>query len=93
MLLIFSLLSMGTLTTSAAGTAPDSLAEMSESFDVDGRVYKYLKGITNKNLWSYSRPTVSIGQKRLSVSGVVINGVYYIPFRSAASAISGSTYS
>lgn len=92
-LLLSTLLGIGTLTASAATLSPNSLAEMNEGFDVDGRVYKYLKGIGNKGLWNYSRPTVTVGSRSLSVKGVIINGVYYLPFRSAASAIQGSTYS
>ncbi len=92
-LLIMSVVSIGAVTVSAATVAPNSLASMNTSLDDDGRVYKYLKTIPNKNLWNYSRPTVTVGASKLSVNGVVINGVYYVPFRAAASAIAGSSYS
>ena len=56
------------------------------------RKYKSLFGVQNKSVWSYSRPGVSIAGKELSVSGLVINGEAYIPFRAAAGAIEGSSY-
>ena len=56
------------------------------------RRYKSLFGVQNKSVWSYSRPGVSIAGKQLSVSGLVINGEAYIPFRAAAGAIEGSSY-
>lgn len=92
-LLLMSVISIGAVTVSATTVAPNSLASMNTSLDDDGRVYKYLKIITNKNLWNYSRPTVTVGASKLSVNGVVINDVYYVPFRAAASAIAGSSYS
>ena len=92
-LLVMTLISIGGVTASAATVAPNSLAPMNTSLDVDGREYKYLKSITNTRLWNYTRPSVTVGSSGLSVRGVVINGIYYIPFRAAASAISGSTYS
>ena len=69
-----------------------SLAQMSTNTDLDGRVYKQLKGVYNKNVWAYERINVSVGSSNLSVQGIVINGVLYVPFRAAASAISGSSY-
>jgi N-acetylmuramoyl-L-alanine amidase len=66
---------------------------MNTALDADGREYKYLKGVSSKNLWSYNRPSVIVGGKTLSVKGLEINGVSYIPFRQAASAIYGSSYS
>ena len=93
MLLMFVCLSIGSLSASAATVESKSLAAMNTSLDDDGRLYKALKGIANKGLWNYSRPTVKIGSSTLSVPGVVINGVSYLSFRQAASAIKGSTYS
>ena len=93
LLLVMTLVSIGTVNVSAATVYPDSLAPMNTALDVDGREYKYLKGVSNTGLWNYLRPDVTVGAKGLSVKGVVINGVYYIPFRAAASAISGSSYS
>ena len=72
---------------------PNNLAAMDSSLDPNGRIHRYLKGIANKNIWSYNRLNVTIGQSTLSVKGFVADGVIYIPARSAASAISGSTYS
>jgi hypothetical protein len=85
---------MGVMTVSAAASTvePNSLAEMSSGFDPDGREYKYLKGIANKGLWNYSRLDVFIGQKVLSVKGFIYGDTIYVPFRQAASAISGSNY-
>lgn len=82
------------ISVSAAGVQQNSLAEMNEGMDpADGRVYKYLKGVSNKNVYAYNRISVSIGQAGLSVNGFIINAVAYIPFRAAASLISGSKYS
>ena len=91
-LLVSSALSLGSLSVNASNVTPNSLASMNVSLDVDGREYKYLKGIPTTNVWSYKRPTVSIGNSALTVSGLLINGVSYIPFRQAASAIPGSSY-
>ena len=92
-LLLSACFSIGSVSVSATSPGQRSLAEMNASLDVDGREYKYLKGISNKGLWNYARPAVSIGATVLSVKGVIINGITYIPFRAAASAISGSSYS
>lgn len=82
------------ISVSAAGAQQNSLAEMNEGMDpADGRVYKYLKSVSNKNVYAYNRISVSIGQAGLSVNGFIINAVAYIPFRAAASLISGSKYS
>ena len=92
-LLLSVMLSLGATAASAAVVTPNSLGATNISLDVNGRVYKHLKSVANKNVWSYTRPAVTIGNKALSVNGIIINGVVYIPFRQAASAISGSTYS
>lgn len=92
-LLLSLLMSLGAVTASAATVSPNSLAEMSTSLHPNGRVYKYLKGISSKNIWNYNRITASVGGTILSVKGFEMNGVYYIPFRAASSAISGSSYS
>ena len=91
-LVMSTLLSISVVNTSAA-VSKTSLAPMSSEIDAVGREHKSLKGILSKNLWAYSRPSVTVGNKTLTVQGVIINGVSYIPFRQAASAISGSTYS
>ncbi len=93
LLLMVSLFSMTAMSAAAAQIAPNSLGEMNVNLDVDGREYMHLKGISNKGLWNYSRPNVYIGGREISVKGVIINGVSYIPFRAAASTISGSSYS
>lgn len=92
-LLLSVMLSLGATAASAAVVTPNSLGATNISLDVNGRVYKHLKSVANKNVWSYTRPAVTIGNKTLSVNGIIINGVVYIPFRQAASAISGSSYS
>ena len=87
-----TILSM-TAVNATAYTSHNSLASMGLELDVNGREHKSLKGIASKSIWAYSRPNVTVGNKTLTVQGVIINGVSYIPFRQAASAISGSTYS
>lgn len=87
-----ALMSVATVPVSAITIAPNSVAIMNTALDTDGREYKYLKNIPSKNVWSYNRPSVFVGGKTLSVKGLEINGVSYIPFRQAASAIQGSTY-
>jgi N-acetylmuramoyl-L-alanine amidase len=93
LMLLSVILSMATVSVSAATVAYNALAPMNSEFDVDGREYKYLKGITNTNVWSYVRPNVIVGNSTTTVKGLVINGVSYIPFRQAASLIHGSSYS
>ena len=93
LMLLSVILSMTTVSVSAMAVAHNGLAPMNSEFDVDGREYKYLKGITNTNVWSYVRPNVIVGNSTTTVKGLVINGVSYIPFRQAASLISGSSYS
>ncbi len=83
----------GSVSASAAGIEYNSLAAMDTSHEPDGREYHYLKGIGNKNIWAYDRLSVTVGGVTLSVKGFAANGTVYIPFRAAASAISGSTYS
>lgn len=92
-LLMTMMLSLGTTAATAAVVTPNSLGATNISLDITGRVYQNLKSVADKNIWNYTRPTVTIGSKTLSVSGAIINGVVYIPFRQAASAISGSSYS
>ncbi len=53
--------------------------------------YKSVKTVSNKNVWAYSRKTVLIGGQALSIKGLQINGIEYIPFRQAANMI-GATY-
>ena len=91
-LIMSTLLSISAVNVGAVAS-PNALAPMSSDIDSVGREHKSLKGIASKSLWVYSRPSVTVGNKALTVQGVIINGVSYIPFRQAASAISGSTYS
>ena len=92
MMLLSVMLSVATLSVSAATVPYNALAPMNSGFDIDGREYKYLKGIGDKNAGSYIRPSVIVGSSTLSVKGIIINGVSYVPFRQAASLISGSSY-
>ena len=94
MALILSLaLNFATLPARALSNETRSLADVNTALDVDGRVYLYLKGVANKNVWAHNRFDVSIGGKTLSVKGIEINGVAYLPFRSAGNMIAGSSYS
>ena len=88
------LLSLSTLPSSATPTRDiNSLADTNSAMDTDGRVYPYLKGVSNKNVWAYNRFNVIMGGKTLAVRGIEINGVAYVPFRAASENISGSRYS
>ena len=94
MALILSLaLNFATLPAGALSNETRSLADVNTALDVDGRVYLYLKGVANKNVWAHNRFDVSIGGKTLSVKGIEINGVAYLPFRAAGNMIAGSSYS
>ncbi len=46
--------------------------------------------VTNKSVYSYSRLSVRVGGRAVSVQGIVINGVTYLPFRATASALGAS---
>ena len=87
------MLNISALPVGAYNAEVSSLAEINTALDVDGRVYLYLKGVANKATWAHNRFDVSIGGKSLSVQGIEINGVAYLPFRTASGMISGSTYS
>lgn len=93
LLILFVNIGLSTVSASAATPETNSLAQTNVSLDDDGRIYPYIKAISNKNIWNYKRTTVTVGGKNLSVSGFIANGIAYIPFRAAAGAISGSTYS
>lgn len=79
-----------------AVSRPDALtAETSAASAYEGaraRSYLSLASVTNKNVWSYSRPTVAVGGKSLAVKGITIGSTEYIPFRAAAEAL-GAKYS
>ena len=93
-LLLLSALMLNLAVTPVGATTRDinSLADTNSAIDVDGRVYPYLKGVANKNVSSHNRFNITVGGKSLSVRGIELNGTAYIPLRSAASAISGSSY-
>ncbi len=80
----------------SAQTASESTESRTRSLSStianDGREYKSLATVRDKNIWSYTRTTVSVGGTALAVKGAVINGVQYVPLRAAASAI-GASYS
>lgn len=56
------------------------------------RNYMTLSGISDKSVSSYDRLTVKVWGRALSVSGLDIDGVSYIPFRAAANML-GASYS
>ena len=84
--------SSATVAANAAQLSSNQLAVMQSSLDSDGRVYQTLKTISDKKLSKYSRLTVTVGTKTLSVKGFIANGTVYIPFRAAAGAIPNSKY-
>ena len=51
-----------------------------------------LKSVSNKSVSRYTRLPITLGGKSVSVNGIIINGVTYIPFRATANAI-GASYS
>ena len=87
-LLIFSVLSVSVSAEPVARRAAEG--DLISSMALDGREYRNLKTVANKNIWSYTRMSVNINGKSLSVKGTLINGVYYIPLRAAASALGAS---
>jgi N-acetylmuramoyl-L-alanine amidase len=87
------LLSLTSVPSNANTRELSALADTNSAMDVDGRVYPYLKGISNKNVWAHNRFSIVIGGRTLSVKGIELNGVAYLPFRAATGAISGSSYS
>ncbi len=92
---------MGALAIPASAAVREGRATYESTYSsvLEGRAerfirnYKSLFSVPNKNVWSYNRPSVSIGGKTVSVKGLFINGAAYIPFRAAAGAIDGSSYS
>ena len=87
------LLSLMTVPSGAVTRDVHSLADTNSILDLDGRVYPYLKGISNKSVWAHNRFSVIIGGRTLSVRGIELNGVAYLPFRAASECISGAKYS
>ena len=88
-----------TLPASAAMSKEEAEEESTYSSVTESRAerllrsYKSLFSVGNKSVSGYVGPSVEIFGKRLSVKGLFINGEAYIPFRAAASAIDGSSYS
>ena len=85
-------LSLFALPASASTDAVVQERSLTSTITLDGREYKNLSTVSNKNVWAYTRTSVSIGGTTLSVSGAVINGVHYLPLRAAANAL-GASYS
>lgn len=83
-------LRVGAVSSHDALTAETSAASAYEG--ARARSYLSLASVTNKNVWSYSRPTVTVGGKSLAVKGITIGSTEYIPFRAAAEAL-GAKYS
>ena len=75
------------IAVSAAGT------QSAPSYEIYSyQEHKGLSSVKNKTLSSYTRPSITLQGKSVSVRGVVIDGTYYIPFRAAANAL-GASYS
>ncbi len=96
-LIISIVLSLSVLVLPTSAAQPSESTEtrtrsLSSSIALDGREYKNLRTVSNKNIWSYTRTTVTVAGTTLAVKGALINGVQYIPFRAAASAL-GASYS
>ena len=102
--LAFVISSFGSASTASAMTAADVAAtsaysdehiELYESYGYAPHSYSRMlsvKSVTNKSVWSYSRPSIYINGATLAVKGIRINDTLYIPFRVAANAI-GASYS
>ena len=80
--------------TASANTARSATVHVEEYHNGIKNVReKGLFYVGNKNVWSYERFDVSVQGKKLSVSGLRINNMDYIPFRAAANALGiGYTY-
>lgn len=72
---------------------PVSEAREAEYISDNARARQYLSLSTppTKNVWSYERPTVTVGGKSLAVKGLLVGKTDYIPIRAAAEAI-GAKY-
>ncbi len=99
-----AVISVGIFSVSASAASPTEtaygkiagLTEFSEE-TAEGRAYrtekfKTLASVANKSVSAYMRKSVTVNQTQLSVKGLRINGIDYIPFRQAANAI-GASYS
>ncbi len=73
---------------------PASEAAEAEYISNNARARQYLSLSTppTKNVWSYERPTVTVGGKSLAVKGLLVGKTDYIPIRAAAEAL-GAKYS
>ena len=96
----FKAMALACLMAIGLGTAPISAAANTDVAVVSGyseassvaRKYLYLGSVANKQVSAYTRKSVVIGGSTVSVKGLTINGVEYIPFRAAAIAL-GASYS
>ena len=85
------------MASASASALTHKTAERSLAYYDDTELYsyqekKFVSTIASKNVWSYIRPTVKLNNTTVSVKGLNIGGVYYLPFRAAANAL-GASYS
>ena len=80
------------ITPISASTSENDTPMISYSRERSTRLERQLelKTVSGKNVYSYPRLTVRLGDKTVSVQGIVINGVTYLPFRSTANALGAS---
>ncbi len=74
----------GAVTSSAESAEPEATYYTYQE-------YKSLATVKNKSVWSYTRPSITIHGRSVSVKGLIIDGTYYIPFRAAANTL-GAQY-
>lgn len=85
---IAMILTLGITSTPASATSTSEDVDAA-SYSADWRT-TYEKGlsyITSKNVSSHRKFTLRINGKNVSVSGLYLNGVAYIPFRASANAL------
>ena len=92
LVLSLSFTSLSATAEAASESAESRTRSLTSTNSSDGREYKSLATVQNKNVWSYTRTAVSIGGRALAVKGALINGTHYIPLRAASSAL-GASYS
>ncbi len=61
-----------------------------DQIELQAERFKSLSKILNKSIYAYTRKSITINGKSLSVKAIKMNGIEYIPFRQAASAIGAS---
>ena len=90
---IACVLSLGTLLGGvSAAAAPYSEPQTAAVESAVARRYLSLSSVKDKSIYSYAKSAVYVSGKRISASGININGTDYIPLKAAANAI-GATYS